>query len=217
MNNKGRLGCGCLLFILVCCLIVAGLLVHPLSLRFIGNQFRYEDKTFPSDAIFVPRFEEDKNGDLYVDAFREYWAGNGKVIYIEDDTVFGESITVAVRRMAKARNVKDSVIEKIEIGGEGKKESYAVRRQFSNMGYKKVIILVPEYASRRFHLLYENPVEGRGTKYFIKPVVMSYFKKDKWWKECQSRLLLLKEFVAIVANSIDSFKYGDKEGSAKRT
>jgi len=43
MNNKGKVGCGCLVFILVICMVLAGISMHPISLKFIGNQFRYED------------------------------------------------------------------------------------------------------------------------------------------------------------------------------
>lgn len=92
MNRNGKAGWGCLIFLLICVLVAVGLSVHPISLRFIGNQFRHEDRVSPSDALYIPRFEEDRNGELYVDAFREYWAGSGRVIYMEDDKLFGVSI-----------------------------------------------------------------------------------------------------------------------------
>jgi hypothetical protein len=211
MNNAGKTGCGCMIFILVCCLVAAGLLAHPLSLKFLGNQFRYEDKVFPSEVVFVPRFEEDRNGELYVDAFREYWTGNGKAIYVEDDKVFGTSILEPVQRMARARNIKEGVIGKVGVEGEGAAAARKVRKQFSAMGYKKVIVLVPEYASRRYHLLYENPPGDEKTIYLIKPVTVSYFKKDKWWKDGPSRLLLLKELFSIGSDSIDRFKDGGRD------
>ncbi|MCK7468493.1 MAG: hypothetical protein MZU91_10590, partial [Desulfosudis oleivorans] len=68
------------LFVLIVIMVLTGALIHPISLEFIGNQFQYEDKIFTSDAIFVPRFPEDRNGELYVEAFRDYSAGNGKLI-----------------------------------------------------------------------------------------------------------------------------------------
>ncbi len=68
------------------------LLCIPFTLKLIAKQMRHEDKIVPADIIFVPRFAEDKNGELYTDAFREYWAGNGKSIYVEEDKIFGISI-----------------------------------------------------------------------------------------------------------------------------
>ena len=104
MSNKGIAGCGCLIVVLIIIMVLTGALIHPISLRFIGNQFRYEDKIFTSDVIFVPRFPEDRNGELYVEAFRDYSAGNGKLIFMEDDTILGTSIVELVNKMAKARN-----------------------------------------------------------------------------------------------------------------
>ena len=57
---------------LIIIMVLTGALIHPISLSIIGNQFRYEDKIFTSDVIFVPRFPEDRNGELYVEAFRNY-------------------------------------------------------------------------------------------------------------------------------------------------
>jgi len=118
MNNKGRVGCGCLIFILVVCMVGAGIFMHPFTLKFIANQFRYEDKIFQSDVIFVPRFSEDKNGESYIEAFREFRAGNGKAIWVEDDKLLGMNISEMVLKMAKERGIKDGVIKKIEIDGE---------------------------------------------------------------------------------------------------
>ena len=78
MKNEGKAGCGCLIFILVISMVAVGILMHPFTLRLLGGQLRYEDKTVPSDAIFVPNFPEDRNGELYQEAFREYQAGNGR-------------------------------------------------------------------------------------------------------------------------------------------
>jgi len=211
MNNQGKLGCGCLLFILIVCMVIIGLFVHPATLRFVGNQFRYEDKLFVSDTIFVPRFTEDKHGDLYIDAFREFWAGNGKTVTIEDDSILGVSIVDMVIKMGKARGIKETVIMKVELAGEGRAKINTLHEKLSALGIKKVIVVVPEYASRRFHLLF-NSIKDDRVVYLIKPVNVPYFKKDKWWKDSTSRLLLIKELCAIVSFNVERFKYGEKKG-----
>jgi hypothetical protein len=103
MGNKGKSGCGCLLFILVICMVLVGALMHPFTLKLIAKQMRHEDKIIPADIIFVPRFVEDKNGELYTDAFREYWAGNGKLIYVEEDKIFGVSIESLITKLATTK------------------------------------------------------------------------------------------------------------------
>jgi hypothetical protein len=215
MNNKGKAGCGCLMFILVVCMIFTGILIHPFSLRTIGGQLSYEDKIFPSDAIFVPRFFEDKNGELYTEAFREYWAGNGKTIWIEDDKILGISILDIVSKTAHTRGIKEGVIRKITVEGEGRKKVKKIQEAFSKIGVKKVIILVPEYASRRFHLLYDLSKDGSQVVYLVKPVSMSYFKKDKWWKEPISRDMFLKELSYMISYYFERFKYGEKKDTEK--
>ena len=152
--EKGRAGCGCLLFLLVVCMIIAGALIHPFSLRVLGGGFRYADKIVPCDAVFVPRFEEDRNGEIYVEAFREYWSGNGKAIWVENDRVLGLTMKEIVERMAKARGIKEGAIK--AVGAEGHRAGSAeyVKEVLARQGIRKVVLVVPEYASRRFHLLY---------------------------------------------------------------
>ena len=191
MGNRGKSGCGCLIFCLVLCMICAGLLIHPYSLRLIAKQLRYEDKIIPADVVFVPRFVEDRNGETYVDAFREYWAGNAKAIYAEEDKVFGVSMQELLARAAKAKGIKEAVVKSISAEGEDSGKYYKIRGKLRAMGYKKVIVLVPEYASRRFHLIFSKGDDK--TLFMIKPVEVSSFKRDKWWKDSSSRLIFLKE------------------------
>lgn len=208
MKQDGRIGCGCLIFILVCVLVGVGLTAHPISLRLLGNQFRYEDKISPAEAIFVPRFEEDRNGEVYVDAFREYWGSNGKVIYIEEDKILGASILDPVQKMAHARGIKEGLVKKIEADGDETEKALKIRKQFAAAGIRKVIVLVPEYASRRFHMLYgKSGHEGR-TVFLIKPVTVSYFKRDAWWKNGSSRMLVLNELVDMGSLTAEKFRGG---------
>jgi len=211
MTDRGVAGCGCLIVILVVIMVLTGALMHPITLKFIGNQFRYEDKIFTSDAIFVPRFPDDKNGELYIEAFREYSAGNGKVMLIEDDAILGTSVVELVGRMAKTRNVKEESIKRIAIPGEGLLQAQKIREQMERQGLRKVIILVPEHASRRFHLMYDSSKVNGRTLYLIKPVLVSFYKKDKWWKEPDSIGVLANEALSIASYYLQRFKYGEKE------
>ena len=206
MKREGKAGCGCLFFILICFLVAIGLSVHPISLRLIGSQFRHEDRIFPSDAIFVPRFDEDRNGDLYVEAFREYWAGNGKIIFVEEEKMLGTSILDPVQRMARQRGIKNDAVRIMDIQGDNSEKVVKIKKIFAGMGLKKVIILVPEYASRRLHTLFSNSSMAGGPVYLIKPVNVPYFKRDGWWKDGQSRLLLLKELSSGASFALDSFR-----------
>ncbi len=215
MNNRGRIGCGCLLFLLVACMIIVGIFIHPFTLKTIAGQLKYEDKIFPSDVLFVPRFTEDKNGELYRDAFREYWAGNGKAIWIEDDKVLGMSIVDIVAKMAKTRDIKEGALKKLVVEGDGGANTDKIREAFSKMGVKKVIILVPEYASRRFHLFYGSLKDSGKVSYLIKSVNVPYFKQDRWWKDSLSRTLLARELSYMVSYYLKRFKYGEKEDTKK--
>jgi hypothetical protein len=193
MGNKGKSGCGCLLFILVICMVLVGALMHPFTLKLIAKQMRHEDKIIPADIIFVPRFVEDKNGELYTDAFREYWAGNGKLIYVEEDKIFGVSIESLITKLATTKGIKENVVKVVDAEEEGIAKLNKINEKYQAMGYKKVIVLVPVYASKRFRLLYDS-LQGDGkVLYMIKPVEVTYFKKDKWWKDSTSRLALFKE------------------------
>jgi hypothetical protein len=211
MKNEGKAGCGCLIFILVICMVAIGILVHPFTLKLIGAQFEYEDKIFPSDAAFVPRFTEDRNGELYTEAFQEYRKGNARAIIIEDDKLFGVSLLDLVQKMAKTHGIKEAAVKGLNVEGEGKVRVDQAKEQFQKMGFKKVIILVPEHASRRFHMLYGSSGEDGKVLYLIKPVAVSYFTKHKWWKSGRARGLLLKEACLIGLYQLERFKYGDRK------
>jgi hypothetical protein len=207
MKNDGKAGCGCLMVLLVLVMIVVGIMIHPFTLKLIAKQFKYEDKVFPADALFVPRFQEDKNGELYIEAFRQYQAGNGKIILIEDDKILGTSIMDAIVKLARARSIKESALRTIEGEGEARTRTGIAKEKITVLGLKKVIVLVPEYASRRFHLLYDSSGEQGKALYMIKPVTVPYFKMDRWWKETASQALLVKEVGHISASYLEKIKY----------
>ncbi len=211
MNNRGRMGCGCLLFIVVVCMVVAGVFMHPFTLKLIMSQFKYGDKIFQSDVIFVPRFPEDKNGELYVDAFREYWNGNGKAIWVEDDRLLGMSVSEIVLKMAKERNIKEDVIKKIDAATDEKNRARKIKKTIEKTGVKKVIVIVPEYASRRFHLIYGSAKEDPKVLFLIKPVNISYFNKERWWRDSISRDILFNELFLLGSYYSYKFKYGDND------
>jgi len=215
-TGKGKAGCGCLLFVLVLCMVAAGVMVHPFSLKVIAGRFRHEDKLVPCDAIYVPRFSEDKNGELYTEAFREYWAGNGKVIWVEDDRLFGLTMKDIVARMAKERGIKEGALRALDVGGDGQAKAQMVKRSLAKQGIKKIIVVVPDYASKRCQMLYESGT-GDLPVVLIKPVQVSYFKLDKWWRDDLSRHLMEREFFRVGRLYFRGFGFGAKEGAKGET
>jgi len=211
LNNRGKAGCGCLVFILIVVMVTTGLFMHPLSLRFMASQFKYEDKVFPSSAIFVPRFQEDRAGELYIEAFRDYWAGNGKIIWVEDEKILGTSIIEIIHRMAKARNIREDAVRRLEVGNEQETDIGKIKERFEKLGCRKVIVLVPEYASRRFHLLYSSSRDDEKTIFLIKPVSVSYFKKEMWWKDPVSRHVLANEMYVTGSYFLRRFTGGERK------
>jgi hypothetical protein len=211
MGNKGKTGCGCLLFVLVICMIFTAALMHPFSLKLIAKQLRHTDKIVPAEMVFVHRFVEDKNGELYTDAFREYWAGNGKTIYVEEDKIFGVSIQDIIAKMAITKGIKENIVKAIDAPGNETVKVNKIKEKIRAMGYKKVIVLVPEYASRRFHLLYGSSQDNDKVFYMVKPVEVSYFKKDSWWKDNTSRIVFLKEIYDIGSYYVSGLMGGEKK------
>jgi hypothetical protein len=211
MGQHGKVGCGCLIFILIVCMVIAGIFIHPLTLKMVGKQFRYEDKVVQADIIFVPRFIEDRNGELYTESFRDYWAGNGKAIFVEEDKIFSVSLTELIQKMVKGRGIKESVIKGLEAEGGEVLRAAKIKEKFAGMGYKKIIIIVPEYASRRFHLLYNSSQGDAKVVYMIKPVTVTYFTMDRWWKESTSRFIVMKEFYNMGFYYLARFKYGESK------
>lgn len=193
MNNKGKAGCGCLIGILIIIMVVIGLGFHPLSLKSFAKCLRYEDMVVTADAIFVPRFPEDQNGELYSDAFREYFAGNGRAIYVEDAKTPGTDIGNIVGRMAEARGIKENAVKTIYPGETDKNRSTVIKAKLKAAGLKKVIIVVPEYASRRYHLMYGSSPDTAGTLYMVKPLKVSCFQGDRWWRDDLSRAIMTRE------------------------
>ncbi len=211
MGNQGKSGCGCLVFTLVICMVLVGVLIHPFSLRLMAKQMRHEDKIVPADIVFVPRFVEDRNGELYTDAFREYWAGNGKTIYVEEDKIFGISMEDLITKMAQTKGIKENIVKPMSAEGEENVRLNKIKEKFEAMGQKKIIILVPEYASKRFHYIFNSSLDTGKTFFMIKPVEVTYFKNDKWWKDGTSRIVFGKEIYKLGSYYFSEFKDREKK------
>ncbi len=211
-TQKGGVGCGCLLLVLVVCMVLAAAFLHPFSLRFMVNRLQYGDRIMPCDVIFVPRFVEDKDGEVYSEAFREYWAGNGKSIWIENDHVFGFAMKDIVDRMAKERGIKEEAVKALELEGDDLAKAAQVRSTLAKHGVRKAVLVVPDYASRRFRTIYasEEPSSRDSVLFLVKPVSMSYFKGDNWWRSDVSRSIMFREFYRFCALLFNRFMYGDK-------
>lgn len=212
-GREGKAGCGCLVFLVAAGMVIAGLTMHPLSLKFLGNQFRYEDKIFAADVVYVPRFPEDRQGELFEEAFREYGRGNAKSIWVEDDKILGTSIVEFVQRLARSKGVKDTAIHPVSLPQDRNTMALKAQDNFVRAGFRKVIIVVPDYASRRFHLLFGSGREDKDSKvvYMIKPANVTFFRQTGWWKDTTSRAVLFNELSSIVAYYFDSFKLGKTE------
>jgi hypothetical protein len=213
-NRNGKAGCGCLLFVVIVCMVLAALLVHPFPLKVLTGLLVYQDKVVPSDVLVVPRFLEDKHGELYQEAFREFWAGNGKVIYVEDDHVLGMSLSEIVAKMAKQRGIKEDVVKKLELGSDDKAAASRVKEELAQRGVKRAILLVPEYASERFHLFYSSGGSDEKVIFLVKPVTVSYFKREKWWANEFSRAALQRELYTLGSFYFSRFKYGQNSEEA---
>ena len=210
-SSRGRSGCGCLIMILVVFLVVVALMMHPLSLRILGDRLVYKDTIVTSDAVLVPYFPEDRNGELFMDAFREFWAGNGKLILVEEQRVFGLSLTDIVQRLAAERGIKEPVVRKVDVGADNAGNPQRLKEKVSALHLRKVIIVVPDYASRRFHAVF-NDSEGPGKSlYLIRPVTMSYFASDKWWKNATSRTIAAKEAYLMISQFLGRFTGKNKK------
>ena len=197
-------------------MVLVALLVHPFSLRVLTGLLVYQDKIVPSDALLVPRFFEDKNGEVYQEAFREFWAGNGKMIYVEDDQVLGMSVKEIVARMAKARGIKEDVVKGLESGSMDRALVPKLKERLAQLGVKKAVILVPEYASRRFHLLYGSEDGNDRVVFLVKPVTLSYFRRDKLWANDLARFAMQRELYGLGSFYFSRFKYGQKDGETER-
>ena len=134
--------------------------------------------------------------NYYSDAFREYFAGNGRAIYVENDRLLERDIGVIVTRMAQDRGVKERVIKTVDSGNGTAARQSGIKKKLKAAGLKKVIIIVPEYAARRFHMMYSR--DTGGTLYMIKPLKVSYFQGDSWWRDSLSRALTAHEMYTVL-------------------
>jgi hypothetical protein len=213
-TQGGRKGCGCLLFVLIVCMVSLGALVHPFSLRSLAGCLRYQDRIVPADVIVVPRFPEDRGGELYTEAFREYWSGNGKSIVIEDDHVLGFTLKDIIGRLAKERGIKEAVVRAIETEGDDPTRAAGIKEALKKQGIRKIVLVVPSYSSRRFHSLYGS-ADANGMMFLVKAVDVSYFRNDQWWKKSLSRSLVWRETYQTGALFFDHIRHRKQGTSGK--
>jgi hypothetical protein len=210
--QSGRTGCGCLIFVLVLCILIAAACIHPFSLRLMAGRLSYSDNIIAADVILVPRFSEDKNGELFTEAFREYWAGNGKSILVEEDKVFGFSMKDIVSKMAKERGVKENAIRAISTKGNDKEKIDQIKGFIKKQGIKRILVIAPSYCSRRLHYIFrsDDASSKKAAIFLIKSTDVSYFEKENWWKSGLSRSLAAKELYRLSALYISHIIHRDE-------
>lgn len=211
-SSAGRAGCGCLIMVLVVFLVVAALMMHPFSLRLLADRLVYRDPIVTSDAILVPYFPEDKNGELFMDAFREFWAGNGKLILVEEQRVFGLSLTELARKLARERGIKEPVVRKVDVEVETAGDPLRLKEKVSALHLKKVIVIVPDYASRRFHAAFDASKDNEKSIYLIRPVAMSYFSRERWWRNAATRGIVAGEVYGTISLYLGRLTGGKNDG-----
>lgn len=211
-SSAGRAGCGCLIMVLVVFLVVAALMMHPFSLRLLADRLVYRDPIVTSDAILVPYFPEDKNGELFMDAFREFWAGNGKLILVEEQRVFGLSLTELARKLARERGIKEPVVRKVDVEVETAGDPLRLKEKVSALHLKKVIVIVPDYASRRFHAAFDASKDNEKSIYLIRPVAMSYFSGERWWRNAATRGIVAGEVYGTISLYLGRLTGGKNDG-----
>jgi len=82
-------------------------------------------------------------------------------------------------------------------------------------GIKKIVLVVPGYASKRYQLLYGPAKADDSMLVLVKPVSVSYFKADKWWSDDLSRTLMGREFYRMGQFYIRRFTHDEKGDSGK--
>ena len=160
---------------------------------------------------------EDRNGEVYSEAFREYWAGNGKVVWIENDHIFGLTMKEIVEKMAKARGIKENMIRALDVEGDGEAKPREVREMLARHGLKKVLMIVPGICLPKVSpsLRLGRDRTGEGTLFLVKPANVSYFKPDKWWKSGISRDLMEHEIYGLVLSYVGGFRGEKKESGGE--
>jgi hypothetical protein len=117
--------------------------------------------------------------------------------------------------MAKQRGVKEDIVKGMEIRLEEKASVPKVRERLARAGVRRAILIVPEYASERFHMLYSSGGQSDNILFLVKPVNVSYFKREKWWANEFSRAALQNELYGIGSFYFSRFKYGQSEREEK--
>jgi hypothetical protein len=134
---------------------------------------------------------------------------------VEDDRLFGFGMKDMVGRMAKERGIKEGAVHALAVEGNDAAKAQRARAELLKQGIKKIVLVVPGYASKRYQLLY-TPAKGEDSMLvLVKPVSVSYFKADKWWSDDLSRTLMGREFYRTGLFCIKRFTHDEKGDSGK--
>lgn len=201
----GRAGCGCLIFALIVLMIFVGILMHPASLRFLARLLIYSDRTQFSDVTFVPKTEEDHGGEIYLYAFEELRNGNSKSLLVEEFSFIDVKISELLVKVAKERGLKNGPISGIKLEGDLKSKAKALKDFCKKRGIKKVTVLVPDYSSRKYAIIFRD-LQSNEINFLIKPVSISIFNRERWWKDASSRILFFREISEILCVEKDKVK-----------
>ncbi|MGD0778797.1 MAG: hypothetical protein ABSC05_38965 [Candidatus Solibacter sp.] len=139
---------------------------------------------------------DDFGSERLIEAAKLVESGLGASLWVTCPTSYGVSECEIGKAFLTQAGFSASTLQAVQtpLLPETAEASLAAERLYS-MGIKSVVVVVPDYKSRRLDRIYRRICAQRGIVARTLAVSTPQFHADNWWQARQSRKLFFKEMV----------------------
>jgi hypothetical protein len=153
----------------------------------------------PADAVLVPTADwlrDDFGSERLIEAAKLVESGLGASLWLTCPTSYGVSECDIARAFLTRAGFRASTLWAVQTAPlpETAEARLTAERLYS-MGIKSVVVVVPDYKSRRLDRIYRRICAQRGIVARTLAVSTPLFNADNWWQARQSRELFFTEMI----------------------
>jgi hypothetical protein len=139
---------------------------------------------------------DDFGSERLIEAAKLVESGLGPSLWVTCPTSYGVSECEIGKAFLRRAGFRASTLRAVQTTLQPETaEARLAAEQLSSMGIKSVVVVVPDYKSRRLDRLYRRICAQRGIVARTLAVSTPQFNADNWWQARQSRKLFFHEMI----------------------
>jgi hypothetical protein len=153
----------------------------------------------PAEAVLVPTADwlrDDSGAERLIEAAKLVDSGLAGSLWVTCPTSYGVSECEIGKAFLTQAGFKASMLQAVQTSSLPETaEARLAAERLSSMGIKSIVVVAPDYKSRRLDRVYRRICAQRGISARTLSVSTPQFNANNWWHVRQSRKLFLNEII----------------------